>query len=264
MNARLRYLAVMTKDPARISDFYIRNFSMEEVGRSKEGDITTTDGFFNITFMKPRPELHEASNAEGLHHIGIEVDDIGEAIDKYNAFCPHMPVIAEPGGLHFGEKRIFGPEGMVVSLSERSFGMGAEVNRLPRLRHIACNAYWPEEQMNFFLLIFGFRELEASRERRSQGRGNRFCGDGTTNLAIHPFYNPSEGHEAKYGVNHFGFLLSDMNGRLETLAKEIPIAKRPTSRPYAEYRLHDIDGNKFDLSETKGWEIGVDKWAKSA
>jgi hypothetical protein len=36
--------------------------------------------------------------------------------------------------------------------------------------------------------MFGYRELGASKERRQQGRINRF-GGGWTNLAIHPFYN---------------------------------------------------------------------------
>lgn len=264
MKARLRYLAIMSDDPARLADFYIRHFSLQNLGASKHGDVATTDGFFNISFIKPRPELHEANTATGVHHFGLEVDDMDEALERYHALCPHMPVVAEPGGLHFGEKRIFAPEGMVVSLSQSSFGLKQDEDRLPRLRHIACNAYWPESQLDFFSLIFGFRELGASRERRSQGRFNRFCGDGTTNLAIHPFYNPSEGHEAKYGLNHFGFLVSDTERRLESLAKEIPVSKRPSTRPYAEYRLHDPEGNKFDLSQTKGWEVGVDVWAKCA
>lgn len=264
MKARLRYLAFLSDAPADLADFYSRNFNLEELGRSNQGDVSMTDGFFNFSFLKRRPELHESRNGLGLHHIGLEVDSIDDTVERYRALPTKMPVINEKGGLHFGDVRIFDPEGMPVSLSETSFGVKGAADRLPRLRHIACNALWPEGILNFYSLLFGFRELAASRERRSQGRHNRFAGDGFTNLAIHPFYNESEGHIAHYGVNHFGFLVPDVLSKIDELAREIPVTKRPDSRPYAEYRLSDPQGNMFDLSQTKGWEIDVDKWARAA
>jgi hypothetical protein len=160
--------------------------------------------------------------------------------------------------------RIFDPEGSPISLSERPFGVVAENKHQPRLRHIAYNALWPEGILNFYILMFGYRELGASFERRKEGKANRFAGDGAVNLAIHPFYSPSEGHEARYGVNHFGFLVSDVVAKVDEFSREIPVARRPVSRPYAEYRLRDREGNMFDLSQTKGWEVGVDKWERAA
>ena len=74
------------------------------------------------------------------------------------------------------------------------------------MRHIAYNALDPETMLLFYTQVFGLREIPSSYLRRQQGRGNRFCADGKTNLAIHPFYNKIEGHEAKYGINHIGFL----------------------------------------------------------
>ncbi len=263
MKARMRYLALLSNDPAELADFYVRNFGLKELGRSNQGDVSLTDGFFNISFLKRRDELHESRNGLGLHHIGLEVDSIDEALERYRALPTKMPVIDEKGGPHFGDIRIFDPEGMPVSLSEKPFGVGDKPECLPRLRHIACNALWPEGILNFYTLLFGFRELSASLERRQQGRANRFAGDGWTNLAVHPFYNSSEGHVAHYGVNHFGFVVSDVAGKVEELAREIPIPKRPNTRPYAEYRLHDPQGNMFDLSQTKGWEIDIDKWARA-
>lgn len=264
MKARIRYLAFLSDKPAELAEFYARHLDLNELGRSNHGDVSTSDGFLNITFLKRRAELHESRPEVGLHHIGLEVDSLEETKERYRALCPNMPIIEEPGGLHFGDCRIFDPEGSPISLSEKPFGVIAEADRLPRLRHIAYNALWPEGILNLFTLVFGLRELEASRERRKQGRGNRFGGDGSTNLAIHPFYNPSEGHEPKYGVNHFGFLVPDVLGKVDEFAREIPVAKRPASRPYAEYRLRDLEGNMFDLSQTKGWEVDVDKWERAA
>lgn len=263
MPTRLRYMAVMSDNPDELAQFYKGRFKLEELGRSNEGDVSVTDGFFNISMIKRRPELHEARTGLGLHHVGLEVDSIDAVLERYRA-TTKRPIIEEKGGIHFGDVRIFDPEGMPISLSEKSFGVGDRPERLPRLRHIACNALWPEDILNFYILVFGFRELAASRERRQQGRGNRFCGDGCTNFAIHPFYNESEGHEAHYGVNHFGLLIDDVVGKVNELQGEIPTSKRPASRPYAEYRLRDPQGNMFDLSQTKGWEIDAGKWAKAA
>jgi hypothetical protein len=264
MKARLKYLAVFSDEPERLADFYVRNFGLDVIGRSADGDVTTTDGFFNLSFIKRRRGLGEPHTELGLHHLGVAVDSIREVEERYRSIYPSTPIVKEPRGLQFGEVRVFAPEAMPISLSETSFGIRSDEDRLPRIRHIACNAIWPEGLLNFFNLVFDFKELAASRERRSQGRENRFAGDGFTNLAIHPFYNESEGHEPRFGVNHFGFLVSDVAARVDRLSKKVPVAKRPDSRPYAECRLHDLENNKFDLSQTKGWEIGRDRWARAA
>lgn len=264
MNARIRYLAFLSDAPAELAAFYARHLDLDEVGRSGDGDVTLTDGFFNITFLRRRPTLHEPHNEVGLHHIGVEVDDIKAVEARYRAFNPNWPIVEEPGGLHFGEKRIYDPEGNPVSISHKAFAMREGTNRTPRLRHIAYNALWPEGTLNFFTQMFGFRELPTSHERRKQGRGNRFAGDGWTNLAIHPFYSDVEGHEARFGINHVGFLVSDLKDKVDSFAREIPVAKRPDWRPYAEFRLRDREGNGFDLSQTKGWEVDIDKWESAA
>jgi hypothetical protein len=264
MQARIRYVAYLSDKPAVLADFYARHLDFEEVGRSPEGDVTLTDGFFNLSFLKRRDVLMEPHTEVGLHHIGLQVDSLAEVERRYKEFNPNWPIVPEPGGLHFGDRRIYDPEGNPVSLSEGNFGMREGSNRTPRLRHVAFNALWPEGILNMYVQVFGFRELPTSHERRRQGRGNRFGGDGTCNLAIHPFYTPVEGHEPRYGVNHVGFLVKDLKGKVEAFSKEVGVDKRPDWRPYAEFRLRDPEGNRMDLSETKGWEVDVDKWETAA
>jgi catechol 2,3-dioxygenase-like lactoylglutathione lyase family enzyme len=264
VTARIRYLAILTDDPARLADFYARHLDFETLAQSADGDVALTDGFFNFSFLKRRAALREPHMEEGLHHLGVEVDDLDAIERKYRAFNPNWPLVSEPGGPHFGECRIYDPEGNPVSLSRSGFGIRAGSNRVPRLRHVAYNALWPEGILDFFVAMFGFRELPTSRERRSQGRANRFAGDGATNLAIHPFYNESEGHEPRFGINHVGFLVRDMATKLDAFAREVTVEKRPESRPYAEFRLQDPEGNRFDLSQTKGWEVDIGKWERAA
>jgi catechol 2,3-dioxygenase-like lactoylglutathione lyase family enzyme len=261
MSGRLRYLAFMTHKPDELSDFYVRHLGLEELARSNQGDVSLTDGFFNLTFLKPRDDILEPDQTLGLHHVGLQVDNMDRVTTRYKDINTRGEIIEERGGPHFGELRLYDPEARPVTLSTGDFGVGGEDRRLPRVAHIAFNALDPTGIMQFYELLFGFCELDTSFERRSQERKNRFMGDGTTNLAIHPFYNGApEGHEYRFGVNHFGFLVSDMEAKLDSFSKEIEVAKRPDSRPYAEYRLQDPEGNRFDLSYKKGWEVDIDKW----
>ena len=55
----LRYVAFLTEDPAKLADFYRRFLGTEELGRSPEGDISITDGYYNLTFFKRRAALGE-------------------------------------------------------------------------------------------------------------------------------------------------------------------------------------------------------------
>ncbi len=261
MAGRLRYLAFLSNDPDGITGFYKRHLGLEEIGRSNQGDVSLTDGFFNLTFLKAREELCEPDQTLGLHHVGLQVDNVDKVLARYRDRAPRGEVIEEKGGPHFGDVRIYDPEARAVSLSTGDFGVGGEARRLPRVAHIAFNALDPTNILQFYESLFGFHELDTSFERRSQERKNRFAGDGFTNLAVHPFYNGApEGHEYRFGVNHFGFLVSDMEAKLDAFSKEIHVAKRPATRPYAEYRLQDPEGNRFDLSYKKGWEVDLDKW----
>jgi catechol 2,3-dioxygenase-like lactoylglutathione lyase family enzyme len=43
--AKIRYIALMTKDPENLAGFYKEYLGMEELARSSQGDISLTDSF---------------------------------------------------------------------------------------------------------------------------------------------------------------------------------------------------------------------------
>lgn len=263
--ATLRYIAYLAHDPEKLADFYHHFLRTEELGRSADGDISITDGYYNLTFFKKRPSLGEMHMELGLHHIGLQVDDLEDVKGRFIRFNPRGTIIPEPNDLQHGEIRIHDSECRPVSISTSSFGVpGSKEKRFPRVRHIAYNALDPEIMLQFYTQVFRLREIPSSYQRRQQGRDNRFCADGKTNLAIHPFYNRIEGHEAKYGINHIGFLTNQMQATMAELSTLLKIAPRPATRPYAEFRFRDIEGNALDLSQMKGWEVDVDKWESAA
>lgn len=278
---RIRYLAAICRDPASLANFYADEIGMEEMGRSAEGDVSLTDGYFNLTLFRQRPSLMELRHELGLHHMGFEVYDIGAVLKRYRELIPGGVALREPGGPHYGEVRIFDPECNPISLSETGFRVPGEAHGLPRIGHIAIHMLQPQRCANFFTELFGMRELRTTELRRKQGRFNCFMGDGHTNLALHPYYRSRDedgfavynriGHdgeeesfeERRFGIHHFGYLMRDASQKVEQLSHgKVAVADRPEVRPYAEYRVVDPEGNGFDLSQTKGWEVDVDKWER--
>ena len=261
--ARIRYMAAMSRDPDALAGFYTNYLEMKELGRSPDGDVSLTDGLYNLTLFRKRQALGEFHTRRGLHHIGLQVENLDEVRARYQKFNPRGVIVTEPRDLHHGAIRIFDPECNPVTLSEGSFGVEEE-RVFPRVAHVAFNALDPETMLNFYVQVLGLREVESSYVRRREGKLNRFAGDGSTNLAIHPFFSSTEGHERRFGVNHMGFLVSDLAKTLDDLGGVVAVKARPANRPYAEFRFRDPEDNALDLSQTKGWEVDVDKWGRAA
>ena len=264
MNARIGYLAILSQSPATLAGFYTRHLGFRELGRSPDDDVTITDGAFNITLFRHRPELKEPSMELGQHRIGIAVDSIAEVEKRYLKFNPRGVVVRESGDLQHGEARIYDPECHPVSLSERNFGIDNPKPGLPRIAHIAFGALDPTALYEFYSEVFGFRELLEAHAESSKHPGykNRHVGDGETNVALQAFYNSREGHEACHGIAHIGLLTSDASGLAKSLEGIATFAHRPASRVQSEIRMRDPEGNGCDLSG-RGWEIDIHKWARS-
>ena len=59
----------------------------------------------------------------------------------------------------------------------------------------------------------------------------------------------NRGEATPSGINHFGFEVEDLKDVEKKLAKwDEPMSERPSTRPFAEYRAMDPDGNLFDIS----------------
>lgn len=266
--SRIRYLAVLSLEPAALARFYAGHFGLDEIGRSPDGDVTLADGGFNLTLFKHRPQLREPRMELGLHHIGIAVDDIDAVVTRYRAFNPRGVVIPESGDLQHGEVRIHDPECNPVTLSQRNFGLPAASApaRVPRLAHLALNALDTELVRDFYAQVFGFRELfEAHREwAKRPGYRNKHVGDGHSNVAIQAFYNDEVGHEARFGIAHVGFLVRDSQAMAHSVAAGGATVKaRPAHRTQSEIRMRDPEGNGCDLSQ-RGWEVDTDKWVRAS
>jgi catechol 2,3-dioxygenase-like lactoylglutathione lyase family enzyme len=263
---RICYLALLCRDASALAGFYTSQFGLDEMGRSAAGDISLTDGGFNMTLFRNRRDLHEPHMEDGLHHLGVAVDDVEEVVKRYKARYPRGTVIAESGDLQHGDVRIFDPESHPVTLSQRNFGLPSQAApRTPRIAHMALNALDTEAILEFYQTLFGFRELfDAHAHRKNEpGYRNKHIGDGGANIAIQAFYGKDEGHEARFGIAHIGFLVKSSTAMAEQVQRGgATVTPRPAIRTQSEARMRDPEGNGCDLSQ-RGWEVDTGKWVRA-
>ena len=113
---------------------------------------------------------------------------------------------------------------------------------MPSIRHLAIKCTDPFAMAQFYAGTFDMHEV-AHTDRTV------YMSDGVINLALLPLHDGE-----KPGIDHFGFLVEDMEEMRKRLAvAEVP---EPTTRPadgrYAEFRTADPEGNGIDLG-VNGW-----------
>ncbi|MEJ8639572.1 VOC family protein [Streptomyces sp. MS2.AVA.5] len=111
----------------------------------------------------------------------------------------------------------------------------------PALRHLAIVVRNPEALATFYSDVFDMTVFHRDPD------GSCFLSDGYFSLAL--LSHQLDG-DTPVGMNHFGFHVEDtaeMSERLESEGALKP-AERHTTRPFAEYRAMDPEGNWFDLS----------------
>lgn len=229
--SQLRCLTIKAKEPNRLADFYREVFELKPI--SEEASLVRlSDGVFTLAFLKERGD-----GSQGLYASGFQVenlDDVKEKVEKGD----------EPSPL-YSEWQVSHPDGNRIDLTARSFGAAEEKSPSP-IRHLAFYTSDPKRLAKFYGDVFMMKEVAYT------DRSSIFVSDGYFNVAL--LYQRVS--EEKNGFNHFGFHITDveeMRDRAERAG--VPrAAKRPERIPYAEYRLHDPEGNGVDIS-LKGWKV---------
>jgi catechol 2,3-dioxygenase-like lactoylglutathione lyase family enzyme len=268
----------MCDDPAQMSDWYCRWFGFEELNRTADGSIYLTDGHFNVGFLKRGSAFGEQTAERGVHHFGFQVDSILEVERNLEDFDPSIRIERRPSEVPYAEYRLVDPEGIIVDLSEKGYGVAGEP-RVPGIRHVATTNRDIPRKFAFYTQVLGMRNAKRSEEEIKQGiihstgkvpEGDRFSGpaqmggDGYINLALLPPPVPG-GTTKRYGFDHFGILIRDPLSVVRAMgqadAEGLPSDLRPANR-MVEYGVRDPEGNHVDLSGGKGWKVDVDRFAQ--
>jgi catechol 2,3-dioxygenase-like lactoylglutathione lyase family enzyme len=118
--AKIRHVAIMAKDPNRLSQFYQTTFGMKEVarGQSREDSLQAiylSDGYINLAILPAR------GKPEGINHFGFQVDDIRETGKVAMAAGATQDLVEKPRDGRFAEFGIKDPVGVPVDLSEHGW-----------------------------------------------------------------------------------------------------------------------------------------------
>jgi catechol 2,3-dioxygenase-like lactoylglutathione lyase family enzyme len=129
--ARIRHIAIATRDLEGTKKFYIEGLGLKEVGKintpTSEG-CYLTDGHINFAIL--RFKYDEPAKTEGtlkytgIHHFGLEVENMEEArarIEKAGAVHRPYPGTEEMEKRGNVEVKFSGPDGVTIDLSEHGW-----------------------------------------------------------------------------------------------------------------------------------------------
>lgn len=235
---QLRQLVIAAKDPSGLSAFYRDVFELDKIDEAK-GAVFLSDGVFNLALVgEPEPRN------QGLRHLSfdtVRVESIGKKLAHMNMQESDLAAVESLTGVEY---EIHDPDGNTVGICRRAFDVAYEQRPVP-IRHIALYTPNPQRMADFYCKVFDMKEIEKT------DRSSIFVSDGYFNLAL--LYQRKE---EPMGLNHFGFHVKS-NEEMQIRAERAGVrrgAARPERIPFAEYRVHDPEGNGIDISQ-KGWRV---------
>ena len=117
--AKLRHLALLTRQPDKLADFYKRVFDMQEMYRTKNGSVHLSDGEVNLAILNAN-DPKEPGHADGLYHFGFHVDDSKEVAARIKEVYPAgAPKDREAT---YAESRGSDPDGNLFDISTTGWG----------------------------------------------------------------------------------------------------------------------------------------------
>ena len=235
---QLRQLVIAAEDPGRLSAFYREVFELEEIDKTK-GAVFLSDGVFNLVLVR-EPQAQR----QGLRYLSfdtVRVDSLRKKLARVGLRASDLSEVASITGT---DHEVRDPDGNTVGLCRRAFDVAYEQRPVP-IRHIALYTPNPRRMADFYCAVLDMREVEKT------DRSSIFVSDGYFNLAL--LYQRKE---ERIGLNHFGFHVQS-NEDMQTRAEKAGVRRgtaRPERIPFAEFRVHDPEGNGIDISQ-KGWKV---------
>jgi catechol 2,3-dioxygenase-like lactoylglutathione lyase family enzyme len=231
-------LAISAEDPAKLAAFYREVFELDQIGEAG-GAVFLSDGTFNLALL---PEANSA--ATGLKGLGFETARVESIRIKLARMTDTDQSLVERDASTGIEYEMHDPDGNRIGLGKRAFDVSLQKGPVP-IRHIALYTPNPQRLADFYSQVLDMKEVERT------DRSSIFVSDGYLNLAL--LYQRKE---EPIGLNHFGFQVKN-NEEMQARAEKAGVrrgAARPERIPFAEYRVHDPEGNGIDISQ-KGWHV---------
>ena len=122
MLTRIQHFAIVSENFVREAKFYEAVFAMK---RSKPGSeeeqkairtnyaVSISDGYVGVTVIGRKPGY-----VPGLHHFGVDVDDVDEAMSRIKKNYPEVAVLERPSNRPFATYGAHDPEGNYFDLTQ--------------------------------------------------------------------------------------------------------------------------------------------------
>src|SRR6476620_11916125 len=178
MLTRIQHFAIVSENLVREAKFYESVFDMKrsEPGSEEEQKairtnyaVSISDGYVGVTVIGRKPGY-----VPGLHHFGIDVDDIEEAIARIKKKYPDVAVLRRPSNRPFATFGAHDPEGNYFDLTQEGMENRRDVyavrpgspqveqgrEQTRRIHHIKLRVMNPVAIAAFYRDLFDLREEE--------------------------------------------------------------------------------------------------------
>ena len=225
MLTRIQHAAIVSENFVREAKFYEAVFGMK---RSKPGSaeeekairtnyaVSISDGYVGVTVIGRKPGY-----VPGLHHFGIDVDDVDEAISRIKKKYPEVAVLKRPSNRPFATYGAHDPEGNYFDLTQegmsnrRDVYVGTAREQPRRIHHLKLRVMNPAAIAAFYRDLFDLQESDKALEDP-----NFYLTDGKITLIVAPWkMSDFEGAGIdRPGLEHVGFKVESVDAVKKDLA----------------------------------------------
>lgn len=282
MLSRIQHVAIVSENFGRESKFYEAVLGMR---RSKPGSaeeekavkanyaLSITDGYVGMTVIGRKPGY-----VPGLHHFGVDVDDVEKACARIKEKYPDVAVLKRPSNRPFATFGAHDPEGNYFDLTQEGMENRRDVyavrpsspqveerrEQLRRISHFKLRVINPAAIASFYRDLFDLKEEEKALEDP-----NFYLTDGKVTLIIAPWKMSDFAGAGidRPGLEHLGFKVESVEAVKKELAalreSDPEMRERIVSEPkegerrlaliascrHGQHQFSDPDGVFIDISD---------------
>jgi predicted enzyme related to lactoylglutathione lyase len=216
---------MVSENFVREAKFYEAVFSMK---RSKPGSaeeekairtnyaVSISDGYVGVTVIGRKPGY-----VPGLHHFGVDVDDVNDAIARIKKKYPEVAVLKRPSNRPFATYGAHDPEGNYFDLTQEGMSNRRDVyveqqrEHPRRIHHLKLRVMNAPRIAEFYRDLFDLKENDKALEDP-----NFYLTDGKMTLIIAPWkMSDFEGAGIdRPGLEHIGFKVESVEAVKKELA----------------------------------------------
>jgi len=232
MLTRIQHFAIVSENFVREAKFYESVFGMK---RSKPGSaeeekairtnyaVSISDGYVGVTMIGRKPGY-----VPGLHHFGVDVDDVDDAIARIKKNYPQVAVLKRPSNRPFATYGAHDPEGNYFDLTQEGMSNRRDVyvqqqrEQPRRIHHLKLRVMNAPAIAAFYHDMLDLREADKALEDP-----NFYLTDGKMTLIIAPWrMSDFEGAGIdRPGLEHVGFKVESV----EAVKKELAALREANS-----------------------------------